>query len=82
MRVAVTFIPLGDMIKYRLRGRVYCRRQRTYIPNSQTYTKDDGVYIRIFKGKRNVRQFLHKNKPVTKVIELMDLGYDECDLIR
>lgn len=78
-KVKVTIYPLGDRIKYRIFGRMYCNRMKSEMPNSRTFSKNDGMWRCVFGGKKNVEKFLHLNKPITRVIHPQLLGYDSCD---
>jgi hypothetical protein len=78
-RVKVVLTPLGDKIKFRVVGRVYCTRMQQELPNSHTYPKSDLVWLHVFRTWRQVERFLKRNKPVARVISLYDLGYDGYD---
>ena len=78
-RVKVTIYPLGNRIKYRIFGRMYCNRMKEEMPNSRTLDKTDWTWIKCFGSKKNIEKFLHLNKPITRVIHPEILGYSSCD---
>jgi hypothetical protein len=78
-KVKVTVIPLGNRIKYRIFGRVYCSTLKKELANSMTLNKRDGVWLTFFGGLKNVNKFLAKNKSITKVINPYLLHYMDCD---
>ena len=78
-RVKVLLTPLGNRIKYRLVGRVYCTRSGDELPNSRTYEKEDLIWLGVFGSKLEVKKFLKQNKQISQILSLADLGYDACD---
>ena len=78
-KIKVTIYPLGNRIKYRIFGRMYCNKMKAEIPNSGTFDKYDGLWGTLFGNRRNVEKFLHRNKPITKVCYPELLGYSSCD---
>lgn len=78
-KVKVTIYPLGNRIKYRIFGRMYCNRMMSEMPNSRTFDKRDGIWYSVFGSKRNIERFIHLNKPITRVVHPQILGYDSCD---
>lgn len=80
MNAEVRFTPLGNRIKYRITGKVFCNRMQIEIANNKTYYANDAIWLNVFT-KQELHNFLIRNKPVTKVINLSALGYDSCDNI-
>ena len=80
-RAKVLLTPLGDKIKFSLVGAVHCSRLKKQLPSSGTFTKDDLVWRRVFGSSLRIAQFLKRNKQITKVLSLYDLGYEEYDEI-
>ena len=78
-RVKVILTPLGNKIKFRLVARVYCTQLDNELPNSRTYQKEDLRWLSIFGSKLEIKKFLKRNKRITKILSLDDLGYDPCD---
>lgn len=80
--VEVTFIPLGNKIKYRLTGKVYCNRQDSKLQNSGTYSVDDLVWNAVFGNRLETKKFIKNNRTVKKIIPISYLGYNQCDSIK
>ncbi len=78
-RVKVLLTPLGNKIKYRIVGRVYCTRLCQEVPNSRTYATDDLIWVKVFGSRVEMKKWLKQNKQVARVLSLEDLGYDACD---
>lgn len=81
MRCKVELTPLGDQIKYRLFGRVYCSRHKGELMNSATHYKYHYIWLNVFGTKDAINKFLKRNKKITKVVTINTLGYDLCDSI-
>lgn len=78
-RVKVLLTPLGNTIKYQLVGRIYCFKMRKELRNSGTYDKDDLAWLSVFGSELSIARFLKRNKRISKVLSLYDLGYEQCD---
>ncbi len=82
LRVRVELTPLGDKIKYRLHGKVFCSRLKRELIKSLTLYRDHWFWLNVFGTKDAINRFLKKNKKITRVIFANELGYDPCDSIR
>lgn len=80
--VEVTLTPLGDKIKWRIRGKVYCERNRHFLLNSMTWSKEDLAWNQILGGPLQTKKFLDRNRVVTRVVPITALGFSYCDWIR
>lgn len=79
-RVKVTLIPLGNKIKYFIRGsRLWCNEMKNEIIRSSTLNKDDLIFVRIFNSELEKNKFLNKGKSITIITTLSKLGYSRCD---
>ena len=80
--IEVTLIPLGNKIKYRLTGKVYCNRQNSELQNSGTFLVDDLVWNAVFGSRIKTKKFIKNNRTVKKVMPISYLGYERCDSIK
>jgi hypothetical protein len=80
-RVKILLTPLGNKIKYEIKGRIFCSRMNKALPNSRTLGKKDLVWKNVFESKNSIDKFLKRNKQRSKIISLYFLGYEECDQI-
>lgn len=61
-KVKVAITPMGDKIKYRIYGRVYCKKLQTELPNSQTRSKNFGIWLTFLEAEETLKLFLKKIK--------------------
>lgn len=80
-KVEVICKPIGADILFQVVGNVYCSRMNFYLPSSITVKKEDSICKKIFGSVDNTNKFLKRNRTVSKVIFLNDLGYDNCDSV-
>jgi hypothetical protein len=78
-RSRVVLIPLGNRIKYRVLGKIFCSQQQDYLPHSRVYDATDMVWLGVFGSHRHIQQFLHRNRSQIKILSLSSLGYSFCD---
>lgn len=78
-KVKVALTPLGDRIKFRIFGRIYCKKLNMELPNSQTHSKNFGIWYDVFGSKKNTQKFLKRNKVQNLILNPKKLGYDDCD---
>jgi hypothetical protein len=76
MKAKVELTPLGNKFKWRIIGKLYCKRLNTELPNSSITTNGVGEF---FKYKKEYKKFLKNNKRITKILDLS--FYDKCDYI-
>ena len=81
LRAKVELTPLGDKIKYRIYGKVMCRRMECEMIKSQVFHRDDFIWLNVFRTKNEIARFLKKNKKINKIIYINQLGYDTCDYL-
>ncbi len=81
-KVKVELTPLGDKIKFRIVGKVFCSRMNMEMPKSGTYRKNDLVWNAVFGSRVETAKFLKKNRKINKVMTINLLGYDYCDSVR
>ncbi len=79
MKVRVLLTPMGDRIKFQVVGRVFCGRSGGELRNSGTYPCDDGLWFSVFGSERERDRFLKRDRRISRVLGLSDLGYDPCD---
>lgn len=80
LKAKVEFTPLGDKIKFRVAGNLQCAHNRpNAMRKSITISKEWAQWIDIFGSKDQVNKFLKRNRKITKVVPLTNLGYDYCE---
>jgi hypothetical protein len=78
---SVKLTPMGNKIKYKIRGDVKCNRggYETLLRNSMTLPQQDLIWLNVFGSKQKVKAFLKDNRVKRINIPLLKLGYDNCD---
>lgn len=79
-RAKFNLIPMGNKFKYRIRGKVFCTKQKEFFPNSDVQPFGLG-WNWFFKTKNEYERFLKKNRTIKKVVNLSDTLYSNCDII-
>ena len=76
LELTVKFQKIGNKIKYTLPVKMYCERANTFIPNSMTLDKTDGLIVS-WLGKK-VDALFKTTSTIFKKVNLSE-AYDFCD---
>ena len=76
LELTVKFQKIGNRVKYTLPVKMYCERANTFIPNSMTLDKTDGLIV--FWLGNNVDSLFKKTDKIFKKVNL-SVAYDFCD---
>lgn len=83
--VKVTFVPIkrGNeyFVRFLVHSSVWCflTEKPILLPSTNEFTFDDGVFVSAFGNVENVKMFAQRNWSITKEIDIVLLGYDDCD---
>ena len=80
MRIQLECTPLGNQVKFRLRGQLVCTRCGQ-LRKSMTLDRRDCVAITVFGSQRKVDAFLKANRKRYIVVEHHQFHIDNCDKI-
>lgn len=80
MRAKVIFTPMGNKIKFRVVGKVYCTLNNCELANSATFFTSDLIWNKVFSSWGKGR-FLNRNKAIAMILDIKLLGYGTCDRV-